>query len=109
MIYAISALPLVILTQARLVDYLPRLKLFVLIMSLGASASVAILSLANNFINLLWPRFLLGFFTAGLDPVFLRLITLYFPPERRGVAFGCFMFSVYLGSALASLSIILTD
>jgi len=66
-------------------------------------------ALAENFFGLLWPRTLLAIFSACLDPACFRLVALYFPPLMRGIAYGLFIVSVYLGSSLASLTLILAD
>ena len=106
-VYALTTLPAVSSPQARLVDYLPKLKFFLVLVCIGFSASTALTALATSFWGLLWPRVLFGLFTACLDPITFRLLALYFPPEKRGLAYGLLMVTIYLGSAFASLCILL--
>ena len=39
----------------------------------------------------------------------MKLISIHFPPEKRGTAYGLYLAAVYIGSALASLTLLLAD
>ena len=39
----------------------------------------------------------------------MRMIALYFEPEERGLPYGIYLITVYVGSSLASLTLLLTD
>jgi MFS family permease len=70
---------------------------------------VALNALAVSFWTLLYPRGLLAIFSAGLDPASMKVISLHFIPEERGVAYGIYLSTVYIGSALASLTLLLAE
>ena len=93
---------LVILPMGRLVDYLKKPKLFFLGICLACCACSAANVLATSFWGLLWPRALFALASAAVDPLSLRLMTLQFPPEKRGVASGCYFLVIYIGISAAS-------
>mgnify|MGYP000075830937 FL=1 len=47
--------------------------------------------------------------TGGITPAFVREMTKHFPSQKRGVALGIFQMRFYLGSGLASFSLIISD
>ena len=89
-------------------DRIARLKWFIILNGIGISVATALNALAFAFWGILYPRCLLALFSAGLDPASMKLISLNFTPETRGVAYGCYLSTVYVGSALASLCLILS-
>jgi MFS family permease len=58
---------------------------------------------AGNFLQLLAGRMAVGASGAGATPASQSLITDYFPPGQRSVAFGAYATSVYLGTSLSAL------
>jgi MFS family permease len=71
-----------------------------------ASAATAF---ATNFESLLWPRIMFGVFSSALDPIALRLCAKYFPTWRRAFATGLFMACLYIGAAISSISLIVSQ
>ncbi|QNA85491.1 MFS transporter [Sphingomonas sp. So64.6b] len=97
LLYGVTAIPL-----ARLADR--RSRKMVLLSSIAVwSLMTAACGLAGNFLQLLMGRMAVGASEAGATPASQSLITDYFPPERRSVAFGAYATSVYLGTSLSAL------
>ena len=84
------------------------MKWFIVINAIGISISTALNAIATEFWGILYPRCLLAIFSAGIDPASLKLISLNFTPETRGIAYGFYLATVYVGSALASLTLLLS-
>jgi MFS family permease len=91
------------------VDKVSHLKYFMIINLLLCNACNAAMGFTNEFWQILLLRMLFSVFSAGVDPAMFRLIALYFPPEKRGIALGLFFVAVYIGSAIASLCFILAE
>ena len=90
-------------------DRLSRLKWFILINSAGIALATGLNAIAGQFWGLLYPRCLLALFSAGFEPSSVKLISLGFPAELRGRAVGIYMAAVYIGSALASSTLVLSS
>jgi len=89
------------------VDKLSRLKWFIIINSIGIALATGLNALATQFWGLLYPRCILACFSAGIDPASIKLISYGFPSQMRGTALGFYLASIYIGSALASSTVIL--
>lgn len=92
-----------------MIDKISKLKWFIIISAIGISVSTALNALAVAFWGILYPRCLLALFSAGIDPASMKLISLNFTSENRGVAYGLYLATVYVGSALASLTLVLSS
>ena len=93
--YAIAGLPI-----GRLVDQWSRPAL----LSLGLvlwSVCTASCGLARSFTQLALLRSGVGIGEATLTPTVISFLGDYFPPSKRGISFGAFAVSVYVGSGLS--------
>jgi MFS family permease len=93
--YAIAGLPI-----GRLVDQWSR----PFLLSLGLilwSICTAACGFAGSFSQLALLRSGVGIGEATLTPTVISFLGDYFPPSRRGISFGVFAVSVYIGSGLS--------
>jgi MFS family permease len=60
----------------------------------------------NNFAVFITLRILFGVFTSTCNPPALSLLRDYFPKNYRSTANSVYLFGVYLGGSLASLSVL---
>jgi MFS family permease len=58
-------------------------------------------SLAQGFGEIFASRVFVGLGEAALSPAAIALISDYFPPSRRGLAVGCFLSGIAMGSGVA--------
>ncbi len=93
--YAVAGLPI-----GRLVDQWSRPLLLGLGLSLW-SVSTAACGFARSFGQLALFRSGVGIGEATLTPTVISFLGDYFPPSRRGISFGAFAVSVYVGSGLS--------
>ena len=91
-----------------LCDRLPRKRLL-LCAALGWSAATAAQGAARTFSQVLLARVLLGVAQAFSGPAAHTLISDTFSPERRATANAIYSSGIYLGAALASLSVMLSQ
>ena len=89
-------------------DRLPRKRLL-LCAALGWSAATAAQGAARTFWQVLLARVLLGIAQAFSGPAAHTLISDTFSPERRATANAIYSSGIYLGAALASLSVMLSQ
>jgi MFS family permease len=95
LIYGVAGLPL-----GYLADRVSRRNLIaagLLIWSLATMAG----SLAQGFGEIFASRVFVGLGEAALSPAAIALISDYFPPSRRGLAVGCFLSGIAMGSGVA--------
>lgn len=88
-------------------DKLGKLKWFIIVNSFGIALATGINAAATEYWGLVYPRCILALFSAGIDPASIKLISFGFPSQMRGLALGLYLASVYIGSALASCTLIL--
>lgn len=93
--YAVAGLPI-----GRLVDQWSRPLLLALGLSLW-SLSTAACGFARSFGQLALFRSGVGIGEATLTPAVISFLGDYFPPSKRGISFGVFAVSVYVGSGLS--------
>ena len=93
--YAIAGLPV-----GRLVDQWSRPALLGLGLSLW-SVCTAACGFAGSFAQLALLRAGVGIGEATLTPTVISFLGDYFPPSKRGISFGAFAVSVYVGSGLS--------
>jgi MFS family permease len=89
-----------------LADKLEKTRWAVLICSVLLNLTSLASGFAVNFWTLLIPRLMYALASAALESIFTRLIGLYFPPGSRGYAQGIYFISIYVGSALSSLTLV---
>ena len=87
-------------------DRISRPKEFLLIWAIVRNFATLVLGFASSFPTLLFPRVLFAISSCALDPVAFMAIAAYFPQNKRGIAMWSFLLSIYIGAALAALSII---
>ena len=85
-------------------DILPR-KAVLLVAASGWSLATAASAAAQSYTQLLGARVFLGIFQSFSGPAAHTLISATFPPRRRATANAIYTSGIYLGGALASLSI----
>jgi MFS family permease len=78
-------------------------------MSILWNLSSAATFFATSFWTLFWPRVLFGIFSSALDPAALRLSAKFFPTWRRGFATGLFISCLYIGAAISSICLVITE
>lgn len=78
-------------------------------MSILWNLASACTAFATSFATLLWPRILFGVFSSALDPAAIRLSAQYFPSWRRGFATGLFISCLYIGAAISSICLVITQ
>ena len=88
------------------VDRFPR-KLILLLSAAGWSTATAIAAAAGSYAQLLASRVLLGMTQAFSGPAAHTLISITFPANRRATANAIYTSGIYLGAALASVSVVL--
>ena len=88
-------------------DVLPR-KIVLLTAATGWSLATAASAAARNYAQLLSARVMLGITQAFSGPAAHTLISATFPPHRRATANAIYSSGIYLGGALASLSVVLS-
>lgn len=93
--YAIAGLPI-----GRLVDQWSRPALLALGLTLW-SVCTAACGFARSFTHLALLRSGVGIGEATLTPTVISFLGDYFPPSKRGISFGVFAVSVYVGSGLS--------
>ena len=93
--YAIAGLPI-----GRLVDQWSRPALLGLGLALW-SVCTAACGFAGSFTHLALLRSGVGIGEATLTPTVISFLGDYFPPSKRGISFGVFAVSVYVGSGLS--------
>lgn len=93
--YAIAGLPI-----GRLVDQWSRPALLGLGLTLW-SVCTAACGFAGSFTQLALLRSGVGIGEATLTPTVISFLGDYFPPSKRGISFGVFAVSVYVGSGLS--------
>ena len=93
--YAVAGLPI-----GRLVDQWSRPLLLGLGLTLW-SVSTAACGVARSFGQLALFRSGVGIGEATLTPTVISFLGDYFPPSKRGISFGVFAVSVYVGSGLS--------
>ncbi len=93
--YAIAGLPI-----GRLVDQWSRPALLGLGLTVW-SVCTAACGFARSFTHLALLRSGVGIGEATLTPTVISFLGDYFPPSRRGISFGVFAVSVYVGSGLS--------
>ena len=100
--YTLMALP-----AGALCDQYPR-KLLLLASATGWSAALAASAVAATYGQLLASRVMLGIAQALATPAAVTLIADLFPPSRRATATSVYSSGIYLGGALASLSVVMS-
>jgi len=93
--YAVAGLPI-----GRLVDQWSRPALLAIGLTLW-SVSTAACGFARSFGQLALFRSGVGIGEATLTPTVISFLGDYFPPSKRGISFGVFAVSVYVGSGLS--------
>jgi MFS family permease len=84
-------------------------KCFLGIFSILWSLTTFMSSFATSFYVFAILRALLGVFESACNPLIFSLIKDYFPPSHRSTANAILTSSIYLGTTISSLSIILID
>lgn len=85
------------------------LKWFIIINSFGNVVATSLNALAIAFWGILYPRCMLAIFSTGLDPASMKMISVSFPSAQRGMAYGFYLAAVYIGSSLASLTLLISS
>lgn len=88
-------------------DVFPR-KAILLLSALGWSLATGASAVSSTFAQVLGARVLLGVAQAFMSPAAYVTIGQVFPPERRATANAIYACGIYLGAALASLSVVLS-
>ena len=83
-----------------ILDRVKNIRLFFPAMVIGWTISTVMVGLATSYTQVLWLRYLLGFFEAANFPLCLLLIARIFPPRERSLAAGIFN----SGAVFATLS-----
>ncbi|OMJ86111.1 hypothetical protein SteCoe_12469 [Stentor coeruleus] len=104
LVYALVTMPM-----GKLIDRMKTLKWFILINSIGNAIAISLNALAIAFWGILYPRCMLAIFSTGLDPASMKMISVSFPPGQRGMAYGFYLAAVYVGSSLASLTLLISS
>jgi predicted MFS family arabinose efflux permease len=91
----------------RYTDSLRRPELVLLISSILANVSLAFEAAATSFWTLLYPRILFSIFSAGVNNTGYYLIGHYFKQNQRAFAMAIYNMSIFAGSALSSISLLL--
>jgi MFS family permease len=95
--YSVAALPI-----GQLVDRINRRNLIIVGIVLWSAATI-LCGLSRSFQSFLIARLGVGFGEACLNPAAYSLLCDYFPPERRGRAYGLFASAGSAGSGIALL------
>mmetsp|Transcript_17701 Transcript_17701/g.31915 ORF Transcript_17701/g.31915 Transcript_17701/m.31915 type:complete len:437 (+) Transcript_17701:151-1461(+) len=98
------ACAVVLMPCGRWADKLQNMKWPLVIGSVLFNATTIATGFASSFAMLLLPRFGTALFSVALEAMFTRLVSLFFPPNSRGAAYGVYMLSVYLGAGLSFLT-----
>ncbi len=83
------------------VDHIRNIRIFFPIMVLGWSVSTFCAGLVESYSQLLWLRYLLGFWEAVNFPVCLLIISRIFPAKERSLASGIFASGAFLATLSA--------
>jgi ACS family hexuronate transporter-like MFS transporter len=84
-----------------IIDRIRSIRIFFPVMVLGWSASTFLAGFVDNYNQLLWLRYLLGFWEAVNFPVCLLIISRIFPARERSLASGIFASGAFLATLAA--------
>lgn len=105
-VYAAAHMPCVICIQGRFADKIEKARWVVFASSSMISVGTLVVAFAVDFEMLLVSRIAAAVASAVCDTLFLRLIGLHFPTEKRGFVAGIFLLACYIGPGLAILTIV---
>ena len=106
--FALTILPIVTFIQGRFIDHVTKPKWLLTCALLSASLINMCTAFAVDIYGLILPRLAFSVASGFIDPMCFKLVGLYFPSIKRGKAIGVFTIAIFVGSALASLCLIIT-
>lgn len=100
---AISSMPL-----SRLSDYTNHPKIFLFSTSCLAAFFTTCYCFATDFYTLLWPRIFFSIISSPISPLNLRIMSMNFKIQKRGIGSGSYFITIYIGLAISSLLLLIS-